>query len=518
MQPHHFTLAAITTELWPVLKILPPIIAIGMAIAVRDVNVSLLLAASVGCLLMTEGPIAGVERLCSTLVEQVADGDHASIILFTVLLGAMISLMNDTGGTAGVVQRLTRFASTRERGMIVTWLAGLVVFFDDYANTMLIGGSMRPLCDRLKITRAKLAFIIDSTAAPVAGLVLSTWTAYEIDQVKDGLAAAGADASRATSVFVATIPYRIYPIVALVMVGAVAISGRDFGPMLKAQLKERGASNEPLSDQQQAGSIWFAMIPVFVLVGVLVAGLGAEVAREGDWSTVGDHSIRMLMVASLLASVTALILPVAARRMSVAKASESFTRGICAMIPACIVLVLAWELGAICKALGTADYIGEAVRGHLSPALMPAIAFLTAGAVAVSVGSSFATMGVMLPMFIPVTLKILTDQSGADAVSDPIFLASVGAILAGAIFGDHCSPISDTTVLSSAAAGCDHLHHVTTQLPYALLVATMSVLLGYLPIGFGVPWWICLPLSGGACIATVCFLGRRPDESQSGSS
>jgi len=121
-------------------------------------------------------------------------------------------------------------------------------------------------------------------------------------------------------------------------------------------------------------------------------------------------------------------------------------------------------------------------------------------------------------MFIPVTLKILSDQSGADALSDPIFLASVGAILAGAIFGDHCSPISDTTVLSSAAAGCDHLHHVTTQLPYSLLAATMSVLLGYLPIGFGVPWWICLPLSGGACVATICFLGRRPDESQSGSS
>ena len=518
MQTFQIPLASLSTDLWPVLRILPPVIAIGMAIAVRDVNVALLVAAFAGCLLMVDGPIAGVEQLCSSLVEQVADGDHAAIILFTVLLGAMINLMNDTGGTAGVVQRLTRFASTRERGMIVTWLAGLVVFFDDYANTMLIGGSMRPLCDRLRITRAKLAFIIDSTAAPVAGLLLSTWTAYEIDQVKDGLAAAGADATQATSVFVATIPYRIYPIVALIMVGAVAVSGRDFGPMLKARVKEQEPDASSSSESQEVGSIWFAVVPVLVLVGVLVAGLGAEVVRQGDWSTVGDHSIRMLMVASLLASVTALILPVCSRRMSVAKASDSFTRGICAMVPACVVLVLAWELGSICKALGTADYIGDAVRGHLSPAFMPAIAFLTAGAVAVSVGSSFATMGVMLPMFIPVTLKILSDQSGADAVSDPIFLASVGAILAGAIFGDHCSPISDTTVLSSAAASCDHLHHVTTQLPYSLLAATMSVLLGYLPIGFGVPWWICLPLSGGACVATICFLGRRPDESQSGSS
>ena len=142
---------------------------------------------------------------------------------------------------------------------------------------------MRPLCDRLRITRAKLAFIIDSTAAPVAGLLLSTWTAYEIDQVKDGLAAAGADATQATSVFVATIPYRIYPIVALIMVGAVAVSGRDFGPMLKARVKEQESDASSSSESQEVGSIWFAVVPVLVLVGVLVAGLGAEVVRQGDW-------------------------------------------------------------------------------------------------------------------------------------------------------------------------------------------------------------------------------------------
>lgn len=183
------------------------------------------------------------------------------------------------------------------------------------------------------------------------------------------------------------------------------------------------------------------------------------------------------------------------------------------MIPAIVILTLAWAVSAVCQkdGLRTADYIISLLGNSLSPAFLPSVAFVTAGLVAVSIGSSFTTMGLMVPMFVPLAFNVIGDQASAAAVTEnPIFLATVGAILAGAIFGDHCSPISDTTVLSSAAAGCEHLQHVATQLPYALMIAACSVLFGYLPIGFGIPWWIAVPLSGLACVLVVVFLGQVP--------
>ena len=190
------------------------------------------------------------------------------------------------------------------------------------------------------------------------------------------------------------------------------------------------------------------------------------------------------------------------------------------MIPAIVVLILAWSVSAVCrkelllpsgeslKMLDTGGYIISLVGDSVRPELLPSIAFIASGAIALAIGSSFTTMALLVPMFIPLCWGLL---SGPDA-GDPIFLSTIGAILAGAIFGDHCSPISDTTVLSSAAAGCDHLEHVATQLPYALLVAACSLIFGYLPIGFGVPWWIGLPLAGLACVSAIVFLGRSPSE------
>ncbi len=182
------------------------------------------------------------------------------------------------------------------------------------------------------------------------------------------------------------------------------------------------------------------------------------------------------------------------------------------MIPAIIVLILAWGISGVCRSdeINTAGYIIAMVGDSIPPQLLPTAAFITAGAIALSIGSSFATMSLLLPMFIPLTYSVLGSPAATATIDDPIFLATVGAILAGAIFGDHCSPISDTTVLSSAAAGCDHLHHVATQLPYALLIAACSILFGYLPIGFGIPWWIALPSSAIACSGVVLFLGKKP--------
>ena len=221
---------------------------------------------------------------------------------------------------------------------------------------------------------------------------------------------------------------------------------------------------------------------------------------------------RLLLQASLGAATLAAVLPVMARKMSISACSRSWTGGIGSMIPAVIVLILAWAVSDVCRPdkLDTAGYIISLVGDAVRPEFLPGISFLAAGAIAVSIGSSFTTMALLVPMFIPLCWSVLAGQGGAASVDHPIFLATVGAILAGAIFGDHCSPISDTTVLSSAAAGCNHLQHVATQLPYAILMAVCSLLFGYLPIGFGVPWWVALPLSSIACIGAVVFLGRLP--------
>lgn len=482
------------------IRLLPPILAIGLAILFKDVIVALVLAIFAGCALffpLGEGYRA-VPDFCRTMVQQVADYDHASVILFTVLLGAMISLMTDSGGTGAAIDRLAGFARTRRKGMVLTWLMGLLVFFDDYANTMLIGGAMRPLSDRLRISRAKLAFLIDSTAAPIAGLAISTWTAFEIDQVAAGFAAAGIEAD-AAGFFWSTIPFRIYPILMIAVVAAVAFSGRDFGAMLKI---ERNQSVHETIDQKsiRRGSMWLAILPVLTLVTITVIGF-----------VQGVDAYQLLLIASLVASSLAFVLARLFGPLSLEECSKSWTDGIGSMMPAVSVLVLAWGVSAVCRTdqLDTAGYIIGIIGNSVSVEFLPAIAFFTAGAIAVAIGSSFTTMALLIPLLLPLAWNLL--GSDITTLENPIFAATIGAILAGAIFGDHCSPISDTTVLSSAAAGCEHLQHVATQLPYALLTAAASILLGYLPIGFGIPWWICLPMALVVCIGGIVLLGRNSD-------
>ncbi len=481
------------------LRLLPPLLAIGLAILFKDVTVSLILAIFGGCLLffpLSEFYLA-VPVFCETMVQQVADHDHASVILFTVLLGAMIGIMNDSGGTRAAIDWLAQFARTRRRGMALTWLMGLLVFFDDYANTMLIGGAMRPLSDRLRFSRAKLAFLIDSTAAPIAGLAISTWTAFEIDQVAAGFSAAGIEAD-AVGFFWSTIPFRIYPILAIAVVAAVAFSGRDFGAMLRAEQNQK-FQEVTTHELKTGGSVWLAAIPVLILVLITVTGF----ILDAD-------AYKLLLVASFVASSSAFGLAWASRQLKLEDCSRSWTKGISSMIPAVVILVLAWGVSAVCQTdrLDTAGYMISVIGNSIRPELLPSLAFVSAGAIAVAIGSSFTTMALLIPMLLPLAWNLLGGHP--ETANDPIFAATIGAILAGAIFGDHCSPISDTTVLSSAAAGCEHLQHVATQLPYALLTAVASVLLGYLPIGFGIPWWICLPVAVIVCCGGIVMLGRIP--------
>ena len=509
---------------YPWLTILPPLLAIVMAIAFHEVNFALLVAVFIGCLLLSDfGFMSSATQMTETLVNSVADADHAAVLLFTGLLGSVISLMNATGGTTAVVEKLASKADTRCKGQVMTWLAGMVIFFDDYANTLLIGGSMRSLFDRLGISRAKLAFIVDATAATVASVALSTWTAYEIQQVAVGIQESQQIAAElsekainatASSVFFHTIPFRFYPLITIIAVGVIAFSGKDFGPMWKA---ERDASLRDRqkfapSSQGSTSSIWYAVVPILVLVGIVVFGF-IKTRPEGEEVDI----YRLLLDGSLASMVIAALLPVASGRLTLAACSESIIDGVKSMMPAMVILMLAWSISDVCSAdnLNTAGYIVSTVKDGIHLEFLPAAAFLAAGAISVSIGSSYTTMALLLPLFIPLTANLIAQSDVATITSDPIFLATTGAILAGAIFGDHCSPISDTTVLSSAAAGCDHLQHVSTQLPYSLLIATCCVLFGYLPVGFGAPWWIALPIATIICAGAILFLGHTPEDDPS---
>ncbi|WP_197439727.1 Na+/H+ antiporter NhaC family protein [Calycomorphotria hydatis] len=540
-------------------SLVPPLAVLVLAVLTRQVIVALLGAIYVGALpFVGWNPFAALLRMVDTYIvgELVSvDGSpgdpfHVQVILFTLFLGALVAVMTTSGGTAGLIAPLLPYAKTRERGQLLTWLMGFLVFFDDYANTILLGGTVRPLTDRLGISREKLAFLIDSTAAPIAGLaIVSTWVGVEIGYVSDAYQQAGLDVDGYT-IFLATTPYRFYPIFLLVFVYCIAWTGRDYGPMRTAELKtlkEGGCGRDnvspPVSSHSESTSnstegnlapdpshpkILNAVLPLVVLIaGLLIGMLWTGVSSIHNENSAGgnvpftlwdllDRSdpTRMLLLSSFGAWMTAVGMAVATRANSLAESIAASLAGMRSMIEVSTILVLAWTLATLCNSdhLGTADFLVSLSEGVLSVSLLPAIAFVISGVVALCTGSSWSTMGLLIPIFVPVAANLLAGQS--DAEVDPfntVLLATTGAILAGAIFGDHCSPISDTTILSSGAAGCDHLAHVSTQMPYALTVGGIALFAGYLPVGFGVPWWILLPAGPVIIYALVRTCGKRLD-------
>ncbi|MEX0718402.1 MAG: Na+/H+ antiporter NhaC family protein [Planctomycetaceae bacterium] len=530
-------------------SLVPPLLAIVLAIWLRNVLAALFAAIWSGAVILARGDFftGFVTTVDEILVGEITDADHAKVILFTLFLGATVGLMTASGGTHALVSSLARFARKREHGQLMTWALGLVVFFDDYANTLLLGSTMRPVTDRLKISRAKLAFLVDSTAAPVAGLALiSTWVGFEVGLIRDAYDDVFAGASwDAYSVFLATIPYRFYPVLLIVFVWLIAYTGHDYGPMRRAEvaaLADRDPSRGPAVGlaSESGGTLpephrpllRNALVPLATLLVLLLAGLwwsgwvglatsNAERAADGRpevavtlWSVVGQaDSYRVLLLASFLASITAVVSAIASRALTLNQSLEAWTLGAKSMVGAIMILVLAWGVGTVCNAehLNTAGVLIELSRGMLSPRWMPAIAFLLAAVISFATGSSFSTMGILMPLLIPLTYYLLLDANDAADPQHQLLLATIGAVLAGAIFGDHCSPISDTTVLSSAASECDHLEHVATQMPYALTVGAAALFLGYIPAGFGYSPILMSSLAMLLLYLIVQFIGRPAD-------
>ncbi|TWT90653.1 Malate-2H(+)/Na(+)-lactate antiporter [Pseudobythopirellula maris] len=539
------------------LSLAPPVVAVLLAIVTRRVLLSLLVGIYAGALVTTGWePLQAAYDLAEThLWPTFTQPDKLRLFAFTMTMGATIGLLHASGGMRGLVGLLTPLARGRRSGQLTGWAMGLVVFFDDYANTLLLGGALRPVFDRLKISREKLAYLVDSTAAPVAGVALiSTWIAVEIAYVQDGLdnlPGGAGEGMNAFGLFAASIPYRFYVLQALAFVPLVAVMGRDFGPMLSA---ERRAAEEPelptegVDEFADTTNHWvYAAIPLAVLlttiVGLLYATGRSNLAANGEapsaegWLHLRDvfgaaDSGVALMYGSLAGLATAVLSVRLGRLMESDQVRAALVRGVLFVLPAVGILWFASSLSRLTSnksvdgqptitayeysdhRLYTGDYLQQTLLGSADTAepggafavLLPTVVFLLASVTAFCTGTSFGTMGLLIPMVIPLAFAVADPTAPG---GDPLFLAALGGVLAGAIFGDHCSPISDTTILSSQASGCDHVAHVRTQLPYAMVTATVAVLLGTLPVGLGVPVWVLLPVQTATLVAVLYFVGKR---------
>lgn len=525
-QANTVTIEAVRPD-WGLLSLLPPLLAIGLALALRQVIPALFLGLWAGAWLVAGG---GLDTLLPSLlatfdtwvVQALADEDHAAILLFSLMIGGMVGIITRNGGVLGVVDLLVRWARDTRRGMLATVGLGFAIFFDDYANTMVVGNTMRPVTDRLRISREKLAYLVDSTAAPVATLALvTTWIGYQVGLIGEAVGAIDGYAASGYAVFLASLGYFFYPILALVFLVAVAWTGRDFGPMLAAERAARAgrgsAAGQPLGRADLIAQVEIealggaphravnAVLPVVLMVGVVIAGL--FVTGEGDnlREVIGSaNAYAALMWGSLVGVLAAALLSVGQRILSVDQVIDAWYHGMRSMMLALVILILAWALSSVGEALGTAQFLVSTLGDNLMPWMLPALVFVLAGLTAFSTGTSWGTMGILIPLVVPLAWAV-AGASGDLAV----FHASIAAVLSGAVWGDHCSPISDTTILSAMASGCDHIAHVRTQLPYAMLVGGVALVLCSLPVGFGLPWWFCLGLASLALVVLLRWLGQR---------
>ena len=513
-------------------SILPPLVAIGIALLFRQVLFALFLGIWCGAFLAGDISFGGVfssffTALDGYIVPATADESHMSIIIFTILIGGMVGIITDNGGTRGVIQRVTKFVRTKVHGQLMTSLMGFVVFFDDYANTMVVGSTMRPLTDKLRISRAKLAYLVDATAAPVATIALvSTWIGAMVGFIADASEKMPNFNESAYAVFLSSLPYNFYAFFTILFVILIAWSGRDFATMLTSRINLYKAKHNPeldtynlwkdkIEDDEKTKKVshWSnAVIPIVTLVVGTIAGLFIT----GEGSSVqaiieSADSYKALLWGSLLSVTVAIIMTLSKQLLETKEMLEGMMEGMHTMFDGLLILVLAWALSALTVELGTADYLMSVFGETLNAYWLPAIVFILSALTAFATGSSWGTMGILMPLVVPLAWEIGNNTGLEYAMTAEIIYASVSSVLAGSVWGDHCSPISDTTILSSIATQCDHVEHVNTQLPYAMIVGVISVASLIAIMVLGVPAWVIYPAGVAIIVAIIFQFGKVPN-------
>lgn len=528
------------------ITIIPPLLAIVLAFITKNVVVSLFLGVLSGSLILQLGNgenifsaiVLSFLDFISRALNALADPWDAGIILQVLAIGGVINLVGKMGGAKAIAESLAKKAKTSKGAQLISWFLGILVFFDDYANSLIVGPIMRPVFDKLNISREKLSFVIDATAAPIAGLaIISTWIGLEVGLIHDAFGSINVDVD-AFGVFLQTIPYRFYNILILAFIVLSAIMVREFGPMRKAEyLSYRNKSSkqfldngvEELDDMAPKDgvklSVWNAIIPIGVLIlsslaafyysgySSIMGGEDAALISAINASPFSFNSIKECFSASdasvalfqsaIFATIVAILMAKFKKIYTISEAIEVWVDGTKTLMITGVILILAWSLSSVIKEVGTAKFMINYLSGAIPAFLLPSIIFVLGSIISFSTGTAYGTMGILMPLAIPLAHSINPEMG--------YVVVSTSAVLTGAIFGDHCSPISDTTILSSMGAGCDHIEHVKTQMPYAIYVASCTILFGYIPAGFGLPVFIVLPMAIFAVGFGLRFIGKRTD-------
>jgi len=530
------------------LTLLPPFVAILLAFVTKETVSSLFVGVLVGeymkCvknLNVASSFVNSYIELCSEVIKTMADAWNSGIILQSLLIGGIIQLVAKMGGAKALAEALSKRANTPRKAQIVTEILGLCVFFDDYANSLIVGPMMRPVLDKLRVSREKLAFIVDATAAPVAGIaIISTWIGLEVSLITDAFKVIGKDVS-GFGIFLQTIPFRFYNILILIFVAMTALTLTEFGPMKEAEKKARRnettkevkslENNQKFEDVKPVEgikmSIWNALIPI----GTLVLGAFVAFYYNGYTAIMGGEDKELISImdkplftgniflviknffiklfqalaasdssvalfqAALLASIVSIVMAVCLK-MKFEDTISEWVNGMKTIVITGVILLLAWSLGDVIKDLGTADYLVGILKNSIPKFILPTLIFIISAIISFATGTSYGTMGILMPLTIPLAWAINADMN--------YVVICTSGVLSGSIFGDHCSPISDTTILSSMGTSCDHLSHVKTQIYYAIFVALVTIFICYIPAGFGIYWYITIPIA-----VVVLYLGLR---------
>ncbi len=513
-------------------SVIPPLIAITLAVMTTRLFLSLGVAVGAGIILSWFQDEVSLTSFVSEVVwfaRAVTVGNDGIdlfniwVILFVLFMMSMISVVIASGGIASAITILSHFARGPRSTQFITGLMGTLIFIGDYSNAMLVGPTMRPITDRYKVSREKLAYIVDSTSAPIAGLAfVSTWIGYEVGLFNSVAENIGL-VSDGYSMFFDALPFRFYCILTILFVLINSVSGRDFGPMRRAQLRSRNTGNVSADDAKVMGGIateiadgqnriqiLSSVIPLTLLFSLILGGLWIDGKGSGpiysltSWrdALAEAENVKVLASAAIISFVAAIVCGLVFSRMSLSAIWKAVKGGLTGTLLPLGIILCAWGIKASCDNLMTGQYIASILSDIVSPLWFPALVFIVASLTSFATGTSWGTMAILIPTAIPVAFLLDNNTYGITTI------LCLGAVLDGAIFGDHCSPISDTTILSAIVSSCDPMHHVRTQMPYALTVAVIALMCGYLPAASGLPSWIGILCGVGVIILLFAFLSR----------
>ena len=528
-----------------ILTLLPPVFAVLLAFLTSDVILSLLAGVLTGAAMLTALHGDGIayatfHRAIVSIVETSADYENVRVLLLCIAVGGMEGVIRYSGGfetTARVMAK--RLRSPRKVNLISQLFCGLF-FFDDYANALISGPVLTPVTDKAGISREKLSYIVDSTAAPLAGIaVISSWVAVEVSVIQEGLDVIGANAS-AFQIFLGSIPYCFYCIFALAFVLLLTLTGKEFGPMLEAERRartgetaKRGTRFEKVRSEELPGNYsqdraWLRIalafgsigtMFIFSLISFYVTGRNEAIAqgliladapfRFADLSTIIGcaDTIQLVMEAALFVGIVALIAGTLMHLFTLSDGILAWIEGASSLVSTMVVLVLAWTLAGTVDQLGTVYYVVDIISAGIPQFFVPTLIFLTCCIVSFAAGS-YGCMFMIMPIAVPIVAAI--GGIAENPAADPFMLSCVAAVLSGAIFGDHCSPMTDCTILAALGAGCETMDHVRTQMPYALTVAVTSVAFGTILTSFGISPYIGLLIGIVFMGVVIQVLGKKP--------